>query len=60
MDNLATAFGGLGLFGILIFILLVILVPVSVYAAQKWAYRCYRELRELNKKMDQLIAERQR
>jgi len=30
--------------GIIVFIVLCILVPVSVYAAQKWAYKSYKEL----------------
>ncbi len=41
--------GTLGIFGVLTFILLVVVMPISVYAAQKWAYRCYRELQELNR-----------
>jgi hypothetical protein len=45
--------GALGGFGVLIFlfilIVLGIILPISVYAAQKWAYRCFVEL-ELVKK----------
>ena len=48
--------GGFGGFGILIFLLLVIILPISVYAAQKWAYKCFKELEKLNQKMDQLLS----
>jgi hypothetical protein len=44
--------GGLGVFGILILLLLAIILPISVYAAQKWAYKCFKELEKLNQKMD--------
>jgi hypothetical protein len=46
--------GGLGLFGILLFIVLGIILPISVYAAQKWAYKCFRELQALNRKLSEL------
>ncbi|HOE44053.1 MAG TPA: hypothetical protein PLB25_20840 [Rhodoferax sp.] len=46
--------GSLGIFGILIFIFLVIILPISVYAAQKWAYKCFKELEKLNEKIDRL------
>jgi hypothetical protein len=48
--------GGLGLIGILIFIFLGIILPISVYAAQKWAYKCFRELEKLNEKIDRLLS----
>ena len=48
--------GGLGLFGILVFLLLAIILPISVYAAQKWAYKCFKELEKLNQKMDRLLS----
>ena len=32
------------IFGIILFILLGILVPFSVYSAQKWAYKSYKEI----------------
>ena len=49
--------GGLGaLWGLLFFILVIltILLPVSVYAAQKYAYKCYVELKGVNKRLDLL------
>jgi hypothetical protein len=52
MANFYGAFGSLGVFGILILILLGIIMPISTYAAQKWAYRCYKELKEINTKLD--------
>ena len=49
--------GALGLFGVLAFILLVVIMPISVYAAQKWAYKCYRELERTNELLSQLTSE---
>ena len=49
--------GALGLFGILAFILLVVIMPISVYAAQKWAYKCYKELEHTNELLSRLIHE---
>jgi len=46
--------GSIGFFGILILILLGILLPFSAYSAQKWAYKCFKELRTLNDKIDRL------
>ena len=46
--------GGLGTIGIMIFIFLVIVMPICIYAAQKWAYKCFKELQAINKKLDQL------
>ena len=48
-------FGTLGLFGFLAFFLLVIVMPISVYSAQKWAYKCYKELREINYLLEQRL-----
>lgn len=48
--------GGLGFFGIVIFIFLAIILPISVYCAQKWAYKCFKELEKLNQKMDRLLS----
>jgi len=47
--------GGFGIFGILIFLLLAIILPISVYSAQKWAYKSFKELEKLNQKMDRLL-----
>lgn len=50
---------GLGGAGVLIAVALVALVgllmPFSMYAAQKWAYRSYQELHELNRKLETLL-----
>ena len=35
-----------------LYILLVVLVPVSCYAAQKWAYKCFRELQKIRRAME--------
>jgi len=40
--------GGMGIVGSLIFIVLIFMIPISIYAAQKWAYKCYRELQKMN------------
>ena len=45
----------LGLLGIVIFVFLCIILPISVYCAQKWAYKCYLELRKLNLAMEMLL-----
>ena len=58
MDMVIGGLGSLGLFGILIFILLAIILPIAVYAAQKWAYKCFKELEILNRKMDRLLSKR--
>ena len=49
--------GGLGLIiPLLIFGLLVILLPFSAYAAQKWANKTYKEAVKMNKKLDKITA----
>lgn len=40
---------------IIIFFVLIVLIPFSVYAAQKWAHRCYTELRRTNTLLEQLV-----
>jgi hypothetical protein len=45
---MAELFGTLGFLGVLAFFPLVIVMSISVYAAQKWTYKCYRELREID------------
>jgi hypothetical protein len=50
-------FGALGLFlPLFILILLGILLPVSAYAAQKWANKTYKETIKTNQKLDEIIA----
>lgn len=53
---MAQFLSGLGVFGILVFFFLVIVLPICVYTAQKWAYKCFRELEKVNKKMDSLLS----
>ena len=38
----------------LIFIILIVTIPLSIYSAQKWAHLCYKELKKLNKTLDTL------
>jgi Tfp pilus assembly protein PilW len=40
---------------VLVFGLLVILMPLSMYAAQKWAYRTYQEVAKLNAQFETLL-----
>ncbi len=35
--------------------LLAVLLPMSAYAAQKWAHRTYLEVRSMNQKLTQLL-----
>jgi hypothetical protein len=50
------ALGALGGIGILIFLFILfvlgIILPISAYSAQKWAYKCYLELKTLNERFD--------
>ena len=41
---------------LIVFVLLVILLPFSAYAAQKWANRTYKEAVKMNKKLDKIAA----
>jgi hypothetical protein len=56
MYDVMGVLASLGIFGILIFLFLAIILPISVYCAQKWAYKCYKELRKINDKMDLLVS----
>jgi len=42
-----------------LYIFLLILVPVCIFATQVWAYKCYIELRKLNSKVESLGAPRE-
>ena len=42
------------LFFWLVLIVLTVMLPVSVYCAQKWAYKCYQELKKLNKNLESM------
>jgi hypothetical protein len=41
----------------LVGIVMVILIPFSVYSAQKWAHKCYTELQKITKKIDDISME---
>jgi hypothetical protein len=57
MPDILVGLGGVGLLiVVLLFGLVGILMPFSMYAAQKWAYRTYQELEKLNQKFDELLA----
>jgi len=49
---------GMGLAGSLIFLVLIIVIPISIYAAQKWAYKCYKELLKTNALLTQIVEDR--
>jgi len=50
--------GGMGIIGSLIFLFLIIVIPISIYSAQKWAYKCYRELQKTNRILESIAAQR--
>ncbi len=49
MGDLAVLTGIIG--GLVLFAILIIL-PICVYYAQKWAYECYKELRKINESIN--------
>ncbi len=56
MDSLSDL-GALGtLIFLVVFIVLGILLPFSAYAAQKWAWRTYRETMKINEKLSEILA----
>ena len=60
MDQLAGLYF-IGIFaGLVLLALLGILLPFSAYAAQKWAYRTYEQVRKTNEKLDKIIAHQER
>jgi hypothetical protein len=57
LPDILAGLGGTGLLiVVLLFGLVGILMPFSMYAAQKWAYRTYQEVEKLNRKFDELLA----
>jgi hypothetical protein len=55
-ETLMLQLGGIGVFiAVLVLGLLVILMPHSTYAAQKWAYRTYQEVAKLNAQFETLL-----
>jgi|APSaa5957512535_1039671.scaffolds.fasta_scaffold16930_2 hypothetical protein len=51
---------GLGAFGVFVFCVLLfvltIVLPFSAYAAQKWAWRTYKETKEINEKLNKILS----
>lgn len=49
---------GLGVMGasmaVLILGVLAIIMPWSVYSAQKWAHRCFKELEKMNRRLERM------
>ena len=45
----------IGIIGWIIFIIMGILLPFSAYAAQKWAYKTYKEAQKLNKTLEKML-----
>jgi len=37
---------------VLFYLVLIVLIPVMLYTAQKWAYKCYKELREIRRHLE--------
>jgi hypothetical protein len=44
-----------GLIVSLFFLFLILLIPLMIYSGQKWAYKCYGELREQTKIQKEMI-----
>ncbi len=49
---MAELYGSLGIIGIVILIIFIVLIPISIYSAQKYAYKCFKELQKINNKID--------
>jgi len=47
--------GGLGIIGFIMLAILGILLPVSAYSAQNYAYKCFKELKKINDKLDTIL-----
>jgi fumarate reductase subunit D len=43
------------IFCVLLFVLTIVL-PFSVYAAQKWAWRTYKETKKINEKLNKILS----
>ncbi len=53
-DSFGAVYGLIGVFALGFLALLAILRPVFVYSGQKYAYKCFKELQKMNKKLDRL------
>ena len=47
LNDLPGLFDGFWGWVLALWLVLVLLMPLSMYAAQKWAYRCWAELRKI-------------
>ena len=54
MESIIEGIGALGVVALLVLGLLTILLPLSVYSAQKYAYKCFVELKGVNERLDLL------
>jgi hypothetical protein len=53
---MAELFAGGSFIALILFAVLAILMPVCVYTAQKYAYRCYKELVKVNQALERIEA----
>ena len=53
MEELILAFGAVWGIAVVVFLVLVLLIPVMIYTGQKWAFRCFQELKELNRQTEE-------
>ena len=54
MEGIIGGIGALGGLALLVLIALTVLLPVTVYSAQKYAYKCFVELKGVNRRLDLL------
>lgn len=57
MENEQLITGAWIMGGTVAFVVLVwftLIMPWSVYSAQKWAHRCFKELEEMNKRLERI------
>jgi hypothetical protein len=54
MDQLIGSIGLTLIILVVIFITLCILTPIAAYAAQKHAYKCWKELERIRKQLEQI------
>ena len=53
--NVVTLVGSTGLLlSVVVLILLAILLPLSAYSAQKWAYKTYKETQRINATLEEI------
>jgi len=57
MEGSLEGVGALGGLVLLVLVVLTILLPVSVYSAQKYAYKCYIQLKRVNSELKGVTSE---